>query len=90
MRQQPRGVLPVLAVFLFLTGVSALLEEILWARMLHRLLGGTALSIATVLAGFLGGIAVGGFLAERWTARRERRPALPGSCCEALGSQCRR
>lgn len=60
--------LAVLAV----SGAAALGVEVVWARMLHRILGSTALSVAAVVAGFLGGLGLGAFAAERLLPRIRR------------------
>ena len=51
-----------LVAALFVTGFAALAQEVIWCRMLRRLLGATASAQAAVLAGFLGGMAVGAWL----------------------------
>ena len=49
-----------LIVTLFsLSGVSALLYQFVWIRLFSHLLGGTSLAISTVLAAFMGGLAIG-------------------------------
>ena len=55
----------VLVLFM-LSGVSGLVYEIVWIRMLSHLLGGTSYAISTVLATFMGGIALG----SRYFGRR--------------------
>jgi spermidine synthase len=62
----------VLASALLVSGAAALVEQVLWGRQLQRLLGSTALATAVVLAGFLGGLGAGGFLAGRWRVWRLR------------------
>jgi spermidine synthase len=58
----------------FLSGVAGLLYEIVWLRLLSLELGHTAGAIATVLAAFMGGLAVGAALGGRWLeARRVTR-----------------
>ena len=50
----------MLILFLFtLSGVSGLIYEISWIRLLSHLLGGTSFAISTVLAAFMGGLALG-------------------------------
>jgi len=49
-----------LVLLLFtLSGVSALVYQIVWIRMLSHLLGGTTYAISLVLAAFMGGLALG-------------------------------
>jgi len=69
----------LLCLFFFLSGAAALGVEVVWARILQRILGSTALSVATVLAGFLGGLGLGAALADRalaWLRRPLRAYAL--------------
>ena len=61
----------VLAVC-FLSGVSGLLYEVVWARMLHLLFGDTVLAVSTVLASFMAGLAMGSFWIGRYIDRRRR------------------
>jgi spermidine synthase len=57
----------------FLSGLSALIYEIVWQRMLNLVFGVSTLSVSTVLAGFMGGLALGGFLFST-AADQARRP----------------
>ncbi len=69
-----RAALFVLLLFT-LSGVSGLIYEIVWIRQLSHLLGGTSYAIATVLAAFMGGLALGSrFYGPR--ADRCERPLL--------------
>src|SRR6266478_2595507 len=55
----------------FLSGISGLLYEVAWTRMLHLLFGDTVLAVSTVLASFMAGFALGSF----WIGRHvDRRP----------------
>jgi spermidine synthase len=60
------------ALFL-LSGAGALVVETTWLRWLRLLLGGTAPAVAATLVAFMGGQALGAWLASRW-APRWRRP----------------
>ena len=53
----------------FLSGASALVYEVVWTRVLTRQLGHTTASVATVLSVFMGGLALGAWLATRWLPR---------------------
>lgn len=46
----------------FLSGMSGLVYQIVWVRMLTRYLGSTTSATATVLCVFMGGLALGAFL----------------------------
>ncbi len=59
----------VLALF-FLSGISGLLYEVAWTRMLHLLFGDTVLAVSTVLAAFMAGLALGSFWSGRYVDRR--------------------
>ena len=48
-----------------LSGVAALLYEITWTRLLTLFLGHTVAAVSTVLAAFMGGLAVGAAVAGR-------------------------
>ncbi len=62
----------IVAVLVFFSGAATVGIEVVWARMLHRVLGSTSSAIAAVLAGFLGGLGLGAYIAERWHARFAR------------------
>src|SRR5215510_10413759 len=57
------------------SGISGLLYEVAWTRMLHLLLGDTVLATSTVLTAFMAGLALGSW----WSGRRiDRRPQVLG------------
>ena len=56
-----------------LSGATGLIYEVLWARMLGLVFGATTLAVSTVLAAFMGGLALGSALAGR-VASRIKRP----------------
>ncbi len=58
--------------FIF-SGATGLIYEVLWARMLGLVFGATTLAVSTVLAAFMGGLALGSALAGKF-ADRIRRP----------------
>ena len=51
------------------SGATGLIYEVLWARMLGLVFGATTLAVSTVLAAFMGGLALGSALAGRLGAR---------------------
>src|SRR5689334_10263762 len=55
------------------SGATGLIYEVLWARMLGLVFGATTLAVSTVLAAFMGGLALGSALAGK-LAPRVRRP----------------
>jgi len=62
----------VVLILCFLSGISGLLYEVAWARMLHLLFGDTVLAVSTVLASFMAGLAMGSFWIGRYIDRRRR------------------
>ncbi len=65
---QPAWMLPLMLV----SGATSFLYEVLWARMLTHVVGGSIYAFATMLAAFLTGIALGGGFAGKIAERRER------------------
>src|SRR5207245_9929302 len=63
----------VVLALCFLSGISGLLYEVAWARMLHLLFGDTVLAVSTVLASFMAGLAAGSFWIGRYIDRRRGR-----------------
>lgn len=57
----------------FLSGISGLMYQVLWLRQLSVVFGVTAYAASTVLAAFMGGLAIGSVAAGR-VADRVRRP----------------
>ena len=65
--------LAALAGLLFLSGISALVYQVLWLRLLSLTFGVTIHAASTVLAAFMAGLAVGSLAAGR-LADRTRHP----------------
>src|SRR6266542_964047 len=66
-------ILRIVAACFFLSGATGLIYEVLWARMLGLVFGATTLAVSTVLAAFMGGLALGSALAGR-SGSNVRRP----------------
>lgn len=49
-----------------LSGISGLIYEVIWTRMLTSIFGGTTLAVSTVLTAFLGGLALGSFIGGKF------------------------
>jgi len=62
----------LLYLITFLSGFAALVYEVLWIRQLSLILGSTTASISTVVAAFMGGLALGSGLIGHWVDRRPR------------------
>ncbi|HAA58634.1 MAG TPA: hypothetical protein DCE42_27980 [Myxococcales bacterium] len=56
----------------FCSGFTSLVLENLWVRMLTLVFGGTTLAIVTVLTSFMGGLALGSYVAGRHADRLTR------------------
>src|SRR5512145_677102 len=59
----------LIGVCFILSGATGLIYEILWARMLGLVFGATTIAVSTVLAAFMGGLALGSALAGRLASR---------------------
>jgi len=65
----------ILLIVFGLSGVAALMYEIIWARMLGLVFGNTVYAISTVLAVFFAGLALGSLLFGK-LVDRQRKPLL--------------
>jgi spermidine synthase len=70
------------AACFFLSGAAGLLQEVAWLRLLTTTFGHTVYATTTVLAAYMGGLALGSLLLGRW-ADRVRRPILAYAILEA-------
>ncbi len=66
-----------LALF-FLSGATSLVYEVLWTRRLSLTFGHTVLAVSTVLTVFMTGLALGSFLAGRWSDGERARLSSAG------------
>ena len=64
----PSWILPLM----LLSGANTFAYEVLWTRLLGHILGGSIAAFATMLASFLGGIAIGSAIAARLATNRDR------------------
>ena len=65
----------ILACF-FLSGMSGLVYEILWTRMLVEIIGSAPFSVSIILTVFMGGLGLGSYLSGRHIDRIERPSTL--------------
>jgi spermidine synthase len=63
------GRLPIIFACFFLSGATGLIYQVVWLRMLGLVFGHTVYAITTVLAAFMGGLALGSYLFARVSAR---------------------
>ena len=75
----PTWILPLM----LLSGAVALLHEILWTRLLSQVLGSSLQAFGTLLAGFLGGLALGAAVGS--AVARERKIAVPAFVVAEVG-----
>ncbi|MBI3891455.1 MAG: spermidine synthase, partial [Candidatus Wallbacteria bacterium] len=64
------------AVCLLLSGAAGLVYEVVWERYLRALMGNTTGAVTAVLAAFMGGIALGGWLFAPLAERSRNRLRL--------------
>ncbi len=62
----------IIFIIFFFSGVSGLIYEVVWTRMLVLVFGATALAVSAVLTAFMAGLALGGYSAGRWSAGSKR------------------
>jgi spermidine synthase len=73
------GALLVIAFLcFFLSGAAGLIYEVVWTRMLTQIFGNTTYAIATVLAAFMAGLALGSYLFGRIADRGKNSFLLYG------------
>lgn len=71
----PAGELPILVLLTFCfaaSGLAALVYQTAWTRQFALVFGTSELAVATVLAAYMGGLALGAWLIERWLPRVSR------------------
>ena len=57
--REPVWIVPALAGVFALSGAAGLIHEVVWARLLARVFGAISLAVSTVLAAYMGGLALG-------------------------------
>ena len=62
----------LVSVLLFFSGAASLIYEVIWTRILHYVFGNTEMAAATVLATFMGGLALGGDIGGKFTAKLKK------------------
>ena len=74
MRDEARGLGLAIFVF-FLSGAASLADEVIWLKYLNLTFGATTAATATLVAVFMGGLALGSGICGRYV-RRVSRPGL--------------
>lgn len=75
----------LLAALFFISGISGLIYQSLWLRMLSLVFGVTVYAASTVLASFMAGLALGTLAAGRLTTRTRHPLAWFGACELGIG-----
>lgn len=75
-RLTPGLVLTALFICFFLSGSAALIYEVVWMRMLTEIFGSSAYAVATVLAAFMAGLALGSYTFGRLANSRKNHLRL--------------
>ena len=60
----------------FLSGAAGLVYEVIWVRLIDKIIGSAPFAVATVLSVFMAGLALGSYLSGRIVDRFTRRDAL--------------
>lgn len=79
---------PFILSFFFLSGVCGLIYEIIWIRLLRLVMGNTVFSVSTVLTAFMGGLALGSYIAGRLIDRRGHPLRIYGILEGLIGLYC--
>ena len=82
--RRERAIQALLPLF-FLSGATALAYQTVWVRELQLVFGTSTFAISTVLASFMGGLALGGFLMARVADRVARPLATYGALEIGIG-----
>lgn len=82
------GLTPLLFLCFFLSGVTGLGYEVVWARYFSLFIGGSASAHTIVLAAFMGGLALGNALFGRLADRVRDRLALYAVLDLGIGLSC--
>ena len=61
----------VIYVLFFVSGLTGLVYEVTWTRMLTTVFGSTTYAITSVLSAFMGGLAIGSFVIGRYIERKK-------------------
>src|SRR6266404_1454601 len=72
----PDSALLRLQLCFFLSGAAGLIDQVVWTKALGQLFGYSAYAVATVLAVFMGGLALGSVIFAQWRPRNKSGIAL--------------
>src|SRR6266545_439576 len=81
----PNQIVKLLFALFTLSGFTGLIYESVWSHYLKLFLGAAAFAQSFVLAAFMGGLALGAWLASRWSSRLKNLLAAYGWIEAAIG-----
>src|SRR6185503_6936457 len=79
---------PIALALFLVSSATGLLYEVAFSKLLAYVFGATAYAVSTVLAAFMGGLALGAHLGGRFAARARRPLAVYGALEIAVGAAC--
>ncbi|MBN1766372.1 MAG: fused MFS/spermidine synthase [Sedimentisphaerales bacterium] len=82
------GIVRMVFIFFFLSGMSGLVIENVLSRMLRLIMGNTVFSTTTVVCAFMGGLALGGLIGGWLAARRRDYFRMYGLLELSIGIYC--
>ncbi|WP_437740243.1 fused MFS/spermidine synthase [Sorangium sp. So ce1504] len=83
-----RSRFPLVAALFFVSGATGLLYEVAFSKLLAYVFGATAYAVSTVLAAFMGGLALGAHLGGRHAASARRPLVVYGALEVIVGAIC--
>ncbi|WP_437765616.1 fused MFS/spermidine synthase [Sorangium sp. So ce281] len=83
-----RSRFPLVAALFFVSGATGLLYEVAFSKLLGYVFGATAYAVSTVLAAFMGGLALGAHLGGRHAASARRPLVVYGALEAIVGAIC--
>ncbi|WP_437332632.1 fused MFS/spermidine synthase [Sorangium sp. So ce394] len=83
-----RSRFPLVAALFFVSGATGLLYEVAFSKLLAYVFGATAYAVSTVLAAFMGGLALGAHLGGRHAAAARRPLVVYGALEAIVGAIC--
>ncbi|WP_437721421.1 fused MFS/spermidine synthase [Sorangium sp. So ce861] len=83
-----RSRFPLVVALFFVSGATGLLYEVAFSKLLAYVFGATAYAVSTVLAAFMGGLALGAHLGGRHAASARRPLVVYGALEVVVGAIC--
>jgi spermidine synthase len=76
-KSTPQSTFSLVVLFcFFFSGLAGLIYQILWLRIIDKVIGSAPFAVATVLSVFMGGLAFGSWIAGKYVDRIGSRPDL--------------